>query len=237
MSAARLNAGVRQQGRQMRIQSISLVTLLLTSPLFAIVPHPTPKFCAAYFEADTVFVGELLKVDYFPPGEDNLETNYLKYRFRVVRALRGNPGTTQIVLSENASARWVGDVGKTYVVFAENGMIWGSGGPLDDPSYVERVSKELEEIRRAKLATVEGDVVGAQSKRGAAAGMRVRLYGLNENFTAITDPNGRFSFRVPPGQYLVVLDGARPSDYSKGGDQPFKVVAGQCAQFEFEVKK
>lgn len=214
--------------------------VLLTSQALAMSPHPTPKLCAEYFEADTVFVGELLEEGYFPPGREDLDTNYLKYRFRVTRALRGNPGTTQVVLSENSSARWHGDVGKSYVVFVRNGMIWSSGGPLDEPSYVERVSSELANIRRARLATVEGEIVqisAGQGPQGAGVGRSVRLYGLDKSFTAITDSHGQFSFRVPPGQYLLALDGARPSDYSKGGGVPFKVVAGQCAQFELQVEK
>jgi len=218
----------------MMIRLIPLVILVATQT-FAVVPHPTPKLCSAYFEADTVFIGELLKMEYFPPGGDNSVTNYLKYQFRVVRALRGDPGAAQVVLSENTSASWVGDVGKIYVVFVENGMIWGSGGPLDEPSYVERVSMELEDIRRDKFATVEGDVLSRQRQR--AAGRTVRLYGLNESYTAKTDSNGRFSLRVPAGQYLLSINGASPSIYSKSGDTPFKVVAGQCAQFEYEVNK
>jgi hypothetical protein len=219
---------------------IAVLVMLLTCPVSAITPRPTPKFCAEYFEADTVFVGDLLAVGNSPsPGQD-VDVNYLRYRFRVRRALRGAPGATDVsVLTENSSSRWTGDIGKRYVVFVQNGMIAATGGPLDQPSYVRRVSTEVAAIRRATSATVEGDVVRASADHAEqrAAGIRVRLDGHDRRVTAMTDLRGRFSFVVPPGQYLLVVDGGQPSVYSKGGAEPFTVAAGQCAQFEFEVAK
>lgn len=222
----------------MRIVHFSLL-LVLGNQVWAACPHPTPKFCSGYFESDKVFIGEFISKDFFPPveGPHELEGWFHRYKFRVLKTLKGQTAETETILSENASARWVGDLGKAYVIFARNGMTGGNCGPLDEPEYVEKVFDDLNAVSNAMFSTVEGNVVIAKDRMPSAGpGVHVQLYGPDSTLETLTDSDGNFVFSVTPGMYLVHIEGARNSGYSRNS-YPIELARGQCAQYEFAIEE
>jgi hypothetical protein len=205
------------------------VACLAAPSAWALCPAPAPKACAAFFESDQVFVGKVLEVS--RAGGERIV-----YTVEVGDVLRGKAGKVERVATENASARWIGEPGKTYVVFASRGKVGGRCSSLDEPEHVADTLRQIHALKGVRDATIEGEAVAGGGGPGAAsvAGMKVRARSAaGVYYSTVTDERGGFSLRVPPGTYSVKADGLMPSAYSRHDAGRFAVVAGQCAQFQF----
>jgi hypothetical protein len=202
---------------------------------FAMCPYPTPKACNYYFTHDVVFVGKVLS--------ERWTDDYIRFRVEVVRVLRGQLGATATVYTGNDSARLQWDVGRTYVVFAgrRSGRLESGNdcGPLSDPDKVDETLREIHELRTAKGATIEGEVLDRQGVGKGVPGVSISVRGGGSAFQTRSDANGRFLFRVPAGRYELPLsaDGPFQSDYN--GDTNLRnmaLVDGQCAQIQLVAR-
>lgn len=198
---------------------------------FALCPVPPEKACSAWFASDEVFVGKVLASRIEPnPGDKNVD--WLVYRLRVDRALKGDAHGTLEVRTENASGRWNADEGKTYVVFSKDRRVGAACSAIDDAGSVESTLREIEILRDAKFASIEGEVVDFQNQdRQPAATVRIRSG--DRTITSQTDSNGQFRVVVPPGRYSIVEPAYSTWKELRG----FELQAGECGLFQLETRK
>jgi hypothetical protein len=220
------------------LKFIILVSIILGSKMaHALCSYPTPKICSAYFKSDVIFTGKVLSQKYVSdPAQEN-DNDWIEYRVQVINEHRGHASSITIVRTANASARWVGDVGKTYVFFLNRGEAYSTCGPLDEPEYVHNVVREIDTLKRASSSTIEGQVFSRSGPWGGGNGIpvvgaKLKAIGGGNEYVAVTDKEGKFSISVPPEKYKLNTSGMNPSDYSRQNVQEIKLEKGQCAQFE-----
>ncbi len=220
------------------LKLIVLLAIIINANMaLALCPSPTPKICSAYFESDAVFTGKILSQKYVSdPAQDN-DYDWIEYSVQVMKEFRGHTSSTSDVRTANASARWIGDVGKTYVFFLNKGKTYSTCGALDEPQYVHDVVREIDTLKRSSTSTIEGQVFSRSGPWGGGngipvAGAQLKAIGGGKEYVAATDKEGKFSISVPPGKYKLTASGMKPSDYSRQNIQEIKLEKGQCAQFE-----
>jgi hypothetical protein len=95
--------------------------------------------------------------------------------------------------------------------------------------------REIERIRDARDAVIEGDVRADTASGPGAPDVNIRVLGMGKSYAATSDSKGAFHMAVQPGRYRIDVDPrvVAVSDYS--GISPSKVVLmpGQCAQVQF----
>jgi len=220
------------------VKALTCLVLLggIAPSAFAICPQPVPKACSAYFEHDAVFIGTVLS--------QRRSDDYLSFRIRVSRVLRGKVGSTAEVYTGNDSARLLWEVGREYVVFASraNGRLESSNdcGPLSEPVRVAETVAQIDALRGVPDAVIEGEVLAAQPDGPGVAGIQLEVRGRQgQTYRVRTGLDGLFALRVPPGRYQVVVDPEilQPSDYSWLDPASVGLAAGQCAQLQFVAKQ
>ena len=219
------------------IKYVLLIALLFYSTAHAICPYPTPELCSEYFENDAVFTGRILNREYVSDPKIDNDNDWIQYTSKVIKIYRGNVNSTTTFRTYNGSARWDGDVGKTYVIFLRGTHASATCGPLDDPEYVNRIDKEISVLKKASSSTIQGEVVSKSGPWGGSNGIPVKgeelkVLGKNREFFAITDKDGKFTFNLPPGKYRLSAPGMKPSDYSHTNLNEINLQKGQCAQFQ-----
>jgi hypothetical protein len=107
-------------------------------------------------------------------------------------------------------------------------------GPLSDPAHSAEVMQEIEKLKDATDASVEGEVRRAGSDEGVP-GVRVTVSGVGTVFRATTDARGLFRLALPPGRYQVDVDpnAAVQWDLNLVDLSNVELVRGQCAQILF----
>ncbi len=222
----------------MRTSLFGLIALIVvTTTAHAICPYPTPKVCAKYFESDAVFLGEVMKQEYISDPALENDDDWIQYTIKVKEVYRGSARATEKVLTGNDSARWYGEVGKTYVLFISGGKTSSTCGPLDEPDHVTEIVRQIHALKNASRATIEGEVFSRSGSWGGksgtpAAGIHLKARDGSNEFEAVTDQDGRFSFLLSPGAYTLIADELDPSDYSHRNLQHIRLEPGQCAQFQ-----
>jgi hypothetical protein len=222
----------------MRALGLCLVLVLLVASLaHAICPYPTPKVCSRYFESEVVFFGEVLKMEYVSDPALENDADWIQYTIKVKEVYRGHANTIEKVLTGNDSARWYGEVGKSYVLFVSGGKTSSTCGPLDEPGDVQEIVNQIHALQKASSATIEGEVFSRSGGWGGSSGIPARGIHLKvrrgtEEFDSVTDQNGRFSFTLSPGTYTLIGEDLTPSDYSNQNLQHISLEPGECAQFQ-----
>jgi carboxypeptidase family protein len=211
------------------------LALIATESANAWCPAPVPKACSAFFDNDKVFYGKVVKATPLrhdgkeASGEDSIETH--RYTIEVEQALKGKVEAVETVDTENASNRWIADVGEARVVFARNGRTWGLCSPIDEARHASQTIREIRALPKARQGTIEGMVVGPNGS--PAAGVKVVVAGAGRSYDAITDKGGTFSVAVKPGRYRMASPGLEPTvPYGRQDVAEFEVAPGQCAQFQ-----
>ncbi|MBI3934116.1 MAG: carboxypeptidase regulatory-like domain-containing protein [Acidobacteria bacterium] len=217
-----------------KIRCWSPIALFIATGAQAICPHPTPKVCAKFFESDVVFLGKVTALDsVVDVGGD---VNWLRYTTQVKEVYRGQPKKLEQVRTENASARWDAEIGKTYLVFASRGEVGATCGPLDEPEYAQEAIRQIHALRNVWHATIEGQVLRHAANGDPTEGIRVKVMGTGGEYESITDSNGLFSIALPPGRYRIDAKDLQPSEYSRQDLEEINLVKGQCAQFELTTR-
>jgi hypothetical protein len=217
----------------------SVALSFVTTMAYGICPYPTPKFCARYFESDAVFVGEVSDKEYVDDPDLENDTDWIRYTVKVKEVYRGHANTVEKVLTGNDSGRWYGEVGTTYVFFVNGGKTSHTCGPLDKPEYAQEIVRQIDALKNASSATIEGEVLSRSGPWGGpngipVRGIRLKVRGGGKEYDSVTDQNGQFSFLLPPGVYTLIAEGLDPSDYNyRHQDLQYIILErGQCAQFQ-----
>jgi len=190
-----------------------------------------------FFESDAVFLGKVTAKNSIV--QPNGDVDRLRYTIDVKEVYRGHPKRVEHVTTENASARWIADVGRTYLVFAWRGDVGATCGPLDQPEYAREAIRQIHALRNASHATIEGEVLhqGANGAiENALEGIRVKVFGPSGEYESVTDHKGQFSFTLSPGHYRIDARDLQPTAYSRQELDDIDLVKGQCAQYELTAK-
>jgi hypothetical protein len=206
---------------------------------------PQPRLvCAEYFQSTLVVTATLIKTTTIPQNDPDVPVAWT-YTLRVNRTFRGEAPATVQVYEENSSSRagftWVN--GQEYLLFLnydrDDHTIWeldgcGNSGPI---TRRRAALSAVRAIQKTRDSMIQG-VVGGRGQP-LFSGLHVEAMGASGRFTAITDKNGEFRMRVPPGRYRVnVVEAGRYFDDLPLGltysdiDDPLE--AGGCAQVQFD---
>jgi len=218
-----------------------ILSVLLLGPavMHGVCPQPTPKVCSAFFESDAVFVGTVVSQQVVPDKDDSSSIEGWRYQLRVDRSFRGLAMSTAWVHTPNDSGRLVLNIGHQYVLFAVSRggtlEIGSDCGPLSDASHMTETIREIENLRRATSAVVEGEVRKATASGAGVRGVNVTVTGLARPYRLTTDRQGLFRALVPPGRYRIELDSrvAALSDLSWINPKSVDLFPGQCAQAQY----
>src|SRR2546428_1348220 len=118
----------------------------------------------------------------------------------------------------NDSGRLTLEVGHQYLLFARSQdgelQIGDDCGPLSDPSRMIQNVRDIENLRRATRAVVEGEIRKATASGAGVPGVAVNVTGMGRTYRGVSDRQGLFRVVVPPGRYSVEVDSrvAVPSD-------------------------
>lgn len=220
---------------------VSLLLLFGFSCAHAVQLQPTAKVCNLYFKSDAVFIGKVVST--IPYNEDM--NDGWTFTLKVIKSFRGVSGPTVNVFTEASSWEMILDKGPPYLLFASreyNGLLIigpdGVSGVLD--SHVLAKLKHVIAASHKKnggeiYGRVGGDVLGKPIR-----GVRVRIFGADKTYQAVTDSIGWFHVRVPAGKYsAVATDPIDPKmllvPYVLSRDNPknFRVRNGECAELQF----
>ena len=217
----------------MRWASVGLFVVSLARSSFAYCLPPPPKTCNLYFSSDVVFVGKVVKYS----RTDDWE--YERYDLQVSRVLKGSVGRSTTVFTGNDTGRVIWGVGESYVVFAfrENGrLLAGDGcGDQSDPNRKATFLREIAAVKRAKTATIEGQVVRGWGDGSGIQGFSIGVSRGSTQYATKSDKDGQFSIRVPVGEYRILVNPEFVLPHDRKSVGRLKLVAGQCAQFQFRA--
>jgi hypothetical protein len=221
------------------VRRLALGVLLLMSATVApaICPMPTPKVCSAFFESDAVFAGTVTSAEVVPEKDDFIEG--WRYHLRVARVFRGVVGHRVVVHTSNDSGRLQLAVGREYLLFASlrnrQLEIGDDCGPLSNPTNAAQVIREIERLRDARDAVIEGEVRADTASGPGAPDVNIQVLGMGRSYAATSDARGAFHMAVQPGRYRIDVDSrvVAVSDYSRTNLSKVVLVRGQCAQVQF----
>jgi|KBSMisStaDraftv2_1062788.scaffolds.fasta_scaffold40748_1 hypothetical protein len=220
------------------LRLLPFLALIAAQSVNAFCIAPRLKVCSAFFDSDKVFYGKVVKITPLredgkeASGDDFIDAN--RYTVQVQQALKGSVKPVETVDTENASARWVADVGERRVVFVRDGQTWDSCSSIDDPRQVKATIDAIRALANSRNATIEGEVVAGYGGPSPTPvrGVKVVMAGRHRAYTALTDKRGAFSVAVEPGLYRITSPGLKATDYSRQDMGSFEVVPGQCAQLQ-----
>ena len=207
--------------------------------VYGICPKPTPKVCSAFFESDAVFLGTVLSEKAVPDKDEPGFIEGWRYQLRVAKAFRGVSRPTAIVHTSNDSGRLILRVGHEYLLFARKQdqelQVNDDCGPLSDSSRSAEIVREIEDLRDASSAFVEGEVVRKTVSGSGVSGVNIAVSGMGRTYQAISDARGLFRVAVPAGRCTIDVDPkvATLSDLSGMNVKRVELVRGQCAQAQF----
>ena len=218
----------------MRGLLVSVFSILMVTAAHGVCPDPTPKVCSEFFRSDAVVLGDVASETEIPEANDFVEG--WNYQLHVSRVFRGSVGRTIVVHTGNDSGRLRLEAGHQYVLFATlvDGRLEISDdcGPLSDPAHTPQTLREIEGLRTAQDASIEGEVRGRTGRGGEAPRITVTVLGMGKTYRTVSDSRGLFRVVVPPGHYRVDLD---PKAVERFDLDPIDLghvdlVKGQCAQ-------
>lgn len=219
-----------------------LARLALTLPIFAIsvwgvCQQPPPRVCTEFFKSDVVFTGKVIHVRDELLGGDTPAGWF--YRMRVQQMFRGPAVKTLEVYTENASARYPLELGRSYLLFA-----WRDHGRLEitlcgNSSYLEKAGDAIRQIELIKSTRAGGEIAGriGREDSGDYEGIRIVAVGSKGTYEGLTDRLSWFHIPVPEGVYKVHAEapGRKFVPYDLTYDDPDHIVVhpGGCPQMEF----
>ena len=177
---------------------------------YAFCLKPKIRVDDEFFVSDIVFVGTIISDQKIGVTSDGFYDSQL-FGWRVSKVLRGSiePGHLVITYSGNDSGRFPFEAeeghqtGRNFLVFARKYPTRPGAYAVDNcgnsvPSY--EAKETLNEIR--DLAHRRGGLLyGAMMDRDS--NVRIEARGVAGNFTAMTDADGTFQIKLPPGHYDV----------------------------------
>lgn len=213
---------------------------------FCDVPQPR-LVCAEYFASQVVVEATLTQIRDVRDKDDPEGISAYIYSVHADRLLRGRISRTFEVYEGNDSGRatFAWKIGREYLLFlytrTPSGWLLdgcGNSGPLD------RAKMALNEIAKLKTRHGNGFIEGIVSRQALSTpipGVRVEAHGASGTYTAITNGNGEFEIKVPPGRYAV--DAIKAGLSFKGADIGYtdpnnvSIEPGGCSQLQLAADR
>lgn len=199
---------------------------------------PTIRANGEFFKSDFVFTGTVLSIRKTP--DTDREFGGWFYRLSVQEIFRGPVREELTVYTEDTDIRFPLEKDRQYLLFAyqKHGRVeidsCGNSALVRDARDSLR---RLKKLRDGKQPTeIEGWVV-AETGGIDVSSVVVTVRSRSRAYTAITNKEGWFHFRVPRGKYWV--DFTSKEYYLNGGDEfwydpdHFYVHPGECASLQF----
>jgi len=168
---------------------------------FAICPRPEIKANGEFFKADLVFTGEVLAQRYTERGDDS----GWYYGIRVLKVFKGRALKEVTVYTEDASIRFPLEIGRNYLLFAYR---WHDRFEIDACGNSALLSEAAEAIARIQSIpkTQDGEIegwLGPETDGVDLSGIPVVIRCGSRVYNLLTDNQGYFHFRAPPGKYSL----------------------------------
>ncbi len=227
----------------------SAAVLLVAGPVMGFCAVPQPRLvCAEYFASQVVVEATLTQIQDVSDKDDPEGISAYIYTAHADQLLRGHIAARFKIYEGNDSGRatfgW--KIGRKYLLFlnySQSDKGWeldgcGNSGPLD------HAKTALDEI--AKIQNRHGDgfihgMVSWQALSDPIADVRVEARGTSGTYTAVTNPEGEFAIRVPPGRYVVRASKASLSfsgaDISYTDPKDVRIEPGGCAQVQLAANR
>ncbi len=179
--------------------------------------------CESAWTTDAIFVGKVLKIGLATEPAERFVFRIKPVQFAVVEAFKGAE-VGELTVTTGLGG---GDCGydfqpnQTYLVYAHRNPQTRvlSAGICSRTASVEGAAEDLAYLRGpfrqpSATGTIQGVVrridPGATAEAPRIdtpyAGARVRLKGSNRSWQTVSDIDGRYSFRVPAGDYRLSAD-------------------------------
>lgn len=218
-----------------------LITLFIAvRSAFAFCQAPQPRLlCAEYSNSQAVVIAKVVRIEMV--GDDDGH----RYKLSTIERFRGNIPASFTTWEENSSSRasfdWV--PGRSYLLFpnySPSDHAWivdgcGNSGP------VNKSRASIATIRSFKPegpALLSG-IVTTSSWTTGVPGVTITASGQARTFRAISDRDGRFAFKLPPGiwSFHAAASGEKfdPGPVSYENPRELRLEPGSCAQIQFET--
>jgi len=222
--------------------TLFVVALVTARPSSGFCMQPVPTVRCEFLNSDAVFAGRVDSVRYGSPPYPGPDDGYM-YSLTVQQVFRGQLRATIQVFTPNATARFLLDVGKPYLLFArefKGVLVIGGCGHSALFSEAQQTVRELRALKVPDDAEVEGRVSSDDlSYTGRRfAGLRVIVRHGEESYTATVNEQGWFRLHIPPGEYSAEI-AANPhweiTPDKESVDKPAGFVArkGHCSGLQF----
>lgn len=216
--------------------------LLFTVPAFGFCTEPEPTVGCEFLNSDAVFIGTVISTRTTPAQGEEFDDGWT-YEMNVQRVFRGPTGKTISVFTENNSARFPLETGKTYVLFATKVQDRFTIGDCGNSALLSQAAVTIKKLNRLKIppdAEIEGRITfsGIPDTGPHVSGVRIVIQRGGKTYTAITDRDGWFHLHVPPGRYSAKVQQVphwtiTPFDMSQYAPQNIIADTGRCAGVEF----
>ncbi len=220
---------------------LSFVAQLPVRQVFGLCSVPQPRsVCAELYHSDVVATANLVSVREVGEG-----AGYF-YTLTARRVFRGQIPVRFRIWEENSSSRATFDwkLRGDYVLFlwySKHDRAWlidgcGNSGPLERSAAVVAAIRKPQNQRGTAL--VEGLASKTSTSVAPIVNVVVTAQGNGRTFTAITNKQGRFRLRLPPGTYRLVAKSrsftfGKPELLSYENPNRLVLLAGSCAQVQF----
>jgi hypothetical protein len=225
----------------LKISAFACFWLFSTLPSFGFCPEPKPTVSCEFLNSDAVFVGKVISARAISPRGKQLD-GWL-YDLSTQELFRGSRTQVIKVFTENSSGSFPLDVGKQYLIFADelDGRLTitncGNSALL---SNAQDAIRELRSLEISEDAAIEGRISfsGIPDSGTHEPGIEVVVRSDTGTFRATSDRNGRFRLHVPPGKYSAeAQQTARwnivPFDLSFDHPNHFDARKGHCSALQF----
>jgi hypothetical protein len=223
-------------------------------------PYPTVR--CEFLNSDAVFVGTVLSARVVPPGAKPIPSVPIGFsgidgwvfELSVQEMFRGPRTSKIVVFTTNDDARAVLTKGETVLLFASyldvshpddedlasefnsRFEIFNCGN-LALASKAQAAIRELRTLRVPKDAEVEGQVF-VQDTGAPLSDIKVVIRGDGKSLQVISDRDGWFRVRVPPGDYSAEVKGnprwkVVPSGAAADNPADFTTRKGRCSGLQF----
>jgi len=216
-----------------------ILAVALSHPLVTSAYCPVPEIRAngEFFKSDAVFTGTVLSIRETPDTDKDIGGWF--YRMNVEEMFRGPASKIITVYTENSSARFPLEKGRTYLLFAfkQNGRleIFGCG----NSALLSEASDALTRLRNLRVGKQPSEIEGwfvADTAGIDLSGVIVTVKNQSRSYTAVTDKDGWFHFPAPPGRYRLDLSSKEyylnADDLSWYKPEGFVLHAGECASLQ-----
>jgi hypothetical protein len=201
------------------------------APSFGYCGVPEIRPNGEYFQSDVIFIGTVVSSNYSDAGGF--------YRLHVRRVFRGPSQSEFDVYTSDDDNRFPLEKKRTYLLFAyrRHGRLEiDSCGNSSLLSEALASIRSLEEIPRAtKYGVIEGWPVGETEGVDVSA-VRVTIKCQKRNYTAVTDKDGWFHFRVVAGKYKIDFSSGEyylnAADSFRYNPDNFTLHAGETASLQ-----